>query len=265
MSGMDICTETSFPQPDLAQLLPRAAFYEIAWMLRRSLPPPLTDNPVELERRDQAAMAAVASLLPVTVAEGRLAAQFASADAGARECLAMAAERRREPGLMRHWMAQAVSLMRESKSALRELRQMQKERRKREADAEAANRAEWEEHGAVGMMRGALDDAGELESVGAVADCETESHVKTSETVERRRDVGGSGCGEAGEGVGGRNSTRDDLGGGSVRDSGGIAGMVGLGCPQQVVHRVTDHCGRNSGQSMSMLLNSTEIVRQKER
>ena len=162
---MDICTETQFPEPDLAQLLPRAAFYEIAWMLRRSLPRPVSDDPVELERRDQAAMAAVASLLPVTVAEGRLAAQFALADAWAREWQAMAAEQRLEPGLMRQWTAQAVSLMRESKSALRELRQMQTARRKRDADAEAANRAEWEERSAVGMMRGGLGETGSREVI----------------------------------------------------------------------------------------------------
>ena len=155
---MEMFTETQFPETDLAQLLPRAAFYEIAWMLRRSLPGPVSDDPVELERRDQAAMAAVASLLPVTVAEGRLAAQFALADAWAREWQAMAAERRLEPGLMRQWTAQAVSLMRESKSALRELRQLQTARRKRDADGEAANRAEWEERSAVGMMRGALGE-----------------------------------------------------------------------------------------------------------
>ena len=167
MFGMDILPDAPFavPTPDLSQLLPRAAFYEILWMLRSSLPPPLTDEPAELERRDQAAMAAVASLLPVTVAEGRLAAQFASADAWARDCQGMAAERRLEPGLASRWLAQAVSLLREAKSALRELRQLQNARRKR--DAEAENRAEWEECRAIGMMRGAL---GETESQGGISE-----------------------------------------------------------------------------------------------
>ena len=173
---MDIFSETPFAEPDLAQLLPRTAFYEILWMLRSSLPPPLTDDPVDLERRDQAAMAAVASLLPVTVAEGRLAAQFASADAWARDCQALAAERRADTGQMRRWLAQAVSLMRESRAALRELRQMQVARRKR--DAEAENRAEWEECRAVGMMRGALG--------------ETESQDGISETDLGREEAGGA-------------------------------------------------------------------------
>ena len=96
VAGMDICPDL---QPDLAQLLPREAFHEILWMLRRSLPAPLTDDPAEVERRDRSAMATVASLLPVTAAEGRLAAQFASADAWARDCQLLAAERRLEPGL----------------------------------------------------------------------------------------------------------------------------------------------------------------------
>ena len=75
---MDTCPD---PLPDFAQQLPREAFFEILWMLRRTLPPPLSDDPVEVERRDRAAMATVTSLLPVTVAEGRLAAQFACTDA----------------------------------------------------------------------------------------------------------------------------------------------------------------------------------------
>ena len=197
---MDICPD---PLPDLALLLPREAFFEILWMLRGSLPPPLSDDPAELKRRDRAAMATVASLLPVTVAEGRLAAQFASADAWARDCQVLAAERRADTGWARKCMAQSVSLMRESRAALRELRQMQKERRRRETDAAAASRAEWEEHSAVGMMRGALEEAGASEPVADVSDCETESHVEISETVERRRDDG-EGSGEAGEDVDGR-------------------------------------------------------------
>ena len=219
---MDICPD---PRPDLAQLLPREAFFEILWMLRRTLPPPLSDDPVELERRDRAAMAAVAALLPVTVAEGRLAAQFASADAWARDCQALAAERRADTGLVRKCLAQSVSLTRESRAALRELRQLQKERRARDADG-AAGRAEWEEHGAGGMMREALGDAGELEPAGGVSECETESHREISETVERRRDVSGPGSAGAGEGVDGRREAGHGGNGGGSRDLAGVAGLA---------------------------------------
>ena len=211
---MDICPDL---QPDLAQLLPREAFYEILWMLRRQLPAPLSDDPVELERRDRSAMGAVASLLPVTAAEGRLAAQFASAGAWARDCQRLAAERRREPRVASQCLAQSVSLMRESRAALRELRQMQKERRCREADSEAASRAEWEEHSAVGMMRGALEEAEGSESAVGVADCETESHVEISETVERRGGADGRGIGGGVEGVDGRQKAGPDGKGGGAR------------------------------------------------
>ena len=208
---MDTCPD---PLPDLSRLLPREAFHEILWMLRRSLPPPLSDDPAVLARRDRAALATVASLLPVTVAEGRLAAQFASSDAWARDCQALAAERRADTGWARKCLAQSASLMRESRAALRELRQMQRERRKREADSEAAGRAEWEEHSAAGMMRGALDDAGELEPVGASSDSETESRKEISETEERRRETHGSGNSAAGEGVEGRHKAGHDGNGG---------------------------------------------------
>ena len=86
---MDLCRD---PLLDLSLLLPREAYFEILWMPRRTLPPPLSDDPAELERRDRAALATAASLLPVT--EGRLAAQFASADAWARDCQVLTAERR---------------------------------------------------------------------------------------------------------------------------------------------------------------------------
>ena len=223
MALMDICPD---PLPDLALLLPREAFFEILWMLRGSLPPPLSDDPAELERRDRAAMATVASLLPVTVAEGRLAAQFASADAWARDCQAMAAERRADTGWTRKCLAQSVSLMRESRAALRELRQLQKDRRARDTNPEAASRAEWEAHSAVGMMRGALGEAGALEvPVEAIPLDETKSHAKTSETVERRRCEGGFGSRRAGDGVDGRPNAGCDLDGGAERGLEVVAGL----------------------------------------
>ena len=218
MALMDICPD---PLPDLALLLPREAFFEILWMLRGSLPPPLSDDPAELKRRDRAAMATVASLLPVTVAEGRLAAQFASADAWARDCQVLAAERRADTGWTRKCLAQSVSLMRESRAALRELRQMQKERRARDTNPEAASRAEWGAHSAVGMMRGALEEAG------GVSGCETESRDGISETVERREDVGWSGGGSTCDSVGGQHESVHDLGVGAVRGLGGVAGPDG--------------------------------------
>ncbi len=157
--------EPSDPQPDWVRLLPREAFQEIMLTLRSALPPPAVDDPLVWARRDRAAMAGVAALLPVTAAEGRLAAQFVAADAWAMDCLRLAVERRREFEVARKCRAQAMSLMRESKSALRVLLRMQAARRAVEADEAASGQAAWAEHAAVGMMAAALDggvDAGRV-------------------------------------------------------------------------------------------------------
>ena len=148
-------------QPDWARLLPREAFQRFLFALRGALPPPVSDDPADEVRRDRAAMAAVAALLPVTAAEGRLAAQFVAADAWAMDCLRLAQVKRREPDLAHKCRAQAMSLMREGKSSLRLLQRLQAAREKIEADAAAAKRAAWVEHGAVGMMEEALPPAPE--------------------------------------------------------------------------------------------------------
>lgn len=153
-------------QPNWAQSLPREAFLEIVLTLRGALPRPVSDDPLDLARRDRAAMAAVGSLLPANAAEGRLAAQFVAADAWALDCLRLAEERRRDSEVSRRCKAQAMSLMRESKSALRVLLRLQAVRQKIEADAAAANRAEWVELAALGMMaEGLSGDANEAPAV----------------------------------------------------------------------------------------------------
>ena len=148
--------EPANPQPDWARLLPRDAFAEIILILRAALPPPVSDDPADLARRDRAAMAAVAALQPANGAEGRLAAQFVAADAWAMDCLRLAAERRREFDIARKCKAQAMSLMREAKSALRLLLRLQAARQAVEGNEAAANRAAWAEHAAVEAMAEAL-------------------------------------------------------------------------------------------------------------
>jgi hypothetical protein len=146
-------------QPDWARLLPREAFQEIILILRGALPPPLSDDPADWARRDRAAMAAVAALWPENAAEGRLAAQFVAADAYAMDCLRLAKERRLELEIARKCRAQAMAMMREGKSALRVLLRLQAARRAIEENEEAAGRAAWAEHGAMGMMEEALSSA----------------------------------------------------------------------------------------------------------
>ncbi len=163
-------------EPDWAHLLPRDAFHEIILVLRGALPPPGLDDPDAMAwqdwaRRDRAAMAAVAALLPENAAEGRLAARFVAADAWSLDCLRLARERRREPDIAQKCRAQALSLMRESNSALRLLLRLQAVRQAMAKQPEAAGRAAWVEHAAVGRMGEALglDLAEPVEPVEPVA------------------------------------------------------------------------------------------------
>ena len=158
------------PQPDWAQLLPREAFREVIRVLRGCMPLPDADGPEAWGRQDRAAMAAVAALRPETAAEGQLAAQFVLAEAWAADCLRLAGERRRETGIAMKCRAQALSFMREAKSAWRLLGKAQAERRALETDAEAASQAEWAEHAALGMMAEGLaaEEAGSCEKNGEV-------------------------------------------------------------------------------------------------
>ena len=80
------------PQPDLpadwARLLPREVFAGVIVVLRAALPSPVSDDPADEARCDQAA---VAALGPETAAEARLAAEFVMADAWAMDCFRQAA------------------------------------------------------------------------------------------------------------------------------------------------------------------------------
>ena len=163
---MNPSSETD-PRPDWTHLLPREVLHEIMRTLQRGLPPPGTDDPAERAERDRAALAAVVSLLPETAFEGRLAAQAVAADAWGLDCLRLAQERYREFDIARKCKAQASSMMREAKSALRELRRLQAAREKREKNEAASGRAAWTEHAVAGMMREALAEVSDGDVSGA--------------------------------------------------------------------------------------------------
>ena len=95
-------------------------------------PPPPSDDPEAIARRDRDAIAQVASLLPVTAAEGRLAARFVAADAQAHECLRLARLHPTDVMQALKCNAQASSMWRQSESALRALQRMQAARCKRD-------------------------------------------------------------------------------------------------------------------------------------
>ena len=156
---MKTCSaSTTDRQSDWAQLRPKEVFHEIMRVLHSALPPPASGSQAERVERDEAALAAVASLLPATAMEGRLAAQAVAADAWALDCLRLAQERYREFDIARKCKAQASSMMREAKSALRELRRLQVAREKRDKNEAASGQAAWTEHAVAEMMREAMPE-----------------------------------------------------------------------------------------------------------
>jgi hypothetical protein len=150
-------TPSAATRPDLALQLPRDAYWMLIHTLHTSLPPPPPgDDPEAIARRDRDAIAQVASLLPVTAAEARLAARFVAADARAHECLRLAELYPTDVTQVLKCNAQAATMWRQSDSALRALQRMQAARSKRDSDPAAADRAAWTEHCAQGLMADAL-------------------------------------------------------------------------------------------------------------
>lgn len=145
---------------DPSVLLSRDAYYQLVDTLTTSLPPPSNDTPEERARRNRAAIAKAASLLPATAAEAELAAQFVAANAQAMENLRVARDPAFSPDFALKCRAQSASMMRQARGAARLLIRMQVERRKLEAeDPDVASREAWVEHCALGLMAEALPDA----------------------------------------------------------------------------------------------------------
>ena len=77
-------------QPDLAILLPRSTYWQAIHSLHSSLPLPVDDTQEARVHRDNAAMAEVASLLPVNGDETAIAVRCVVANAQAVDCLRLA-------------------------------------------------------------------------------------------------------------------------------------------------------------------------------
>lgn len=153
---MDTTPQPPNPTLDLA----RDTYYQLVHTLRGSLPPPVTDTPEDLARRDNAAIAHVASLLPVNADEANLAVQHVAANASAMECLRLSREyATADHAFFLKFNARAISMMRQARAARELLLRVQAERRTREADNAAADRAAWTEHCALGLMTDAIGTA----------------------------------------------------------------------------------------------------------
>ncbi len=107
-------------------------------------------------QRMQAAIAAVACLCPVGLAEARLAARYVAADDHASECLRLVNQLHDDLPMQLKCRAQSIGMARQSESALRALMRLQAIRLKRDAKPETASAGEWAEHIATTAMTAAL-------------------------------------------------------------------------------------------------------------
>ena len=140
----------------LAGQLLADAYHQLIHTLRLALPPPLTDAPEDLRRRDHAAIARIAALCPANAVEADLAAQSVAASEQWKDCLRLAQLPGTTPERAAKCRAQALGMMRQANGALRLLLSLQAGRRKIEADSVACDRAAWTEHCAIGLMVEAL-------------------------------------------------------------------------------------------------------------
>jgi hypothetical protein len=141
---------------DAAFVLSRATYYQVTHTLRGLLPPPITDTPEDAARRDCAAIAHVASLLPATADEANLAAQYVGASAQALDCQRLAREHEGDLRKMLQCFAQSARMMREAKSWRLALMHAQATRERREADDAARDAAAEAETRVLSFMADAL-------------------------------------------------------------------------------------------------------------
>jgi hypothetical protein len=141
---------------DLTLQLPRDMYYQVIHTLRGSLPPPVTNSPEDEIRRDNAAIAKVASLLPANGEEAELATQFVAACASAHDSLRLAHQHGADTPTGMKCNAQAASMMRQARGARSLLLRVQAARQKREANRATCDQTAWIEHCAIGLMGDAL-------------------------------------------------------------------------------------------------------------
>jgi hypothetical protein len=115
--------------------------------------------PEDAAKRDLAAIAHVASLLPANAEEAHLAAQYVAAGAHALECLRMARAYPDDSALVMKCTAQSASMMREARGWRAALRRTQLDREKRATDTAARDAAQDTENRALALAAQALDRA----------------------------------------------------------------------------------------------------------
>jgi hypothetical protein len=148
--------ETSTPPPPSTNLSTQL-YLQLVYTLTDLLPPPLDGSPGALRARNHAAIAKVASMLPINANEADLAAQSIAAQsiaarAQAEDILRLLRENADDLALIIRLNAQYTSMVRTSLSAHARLMRVQAVRQKRQAIEGAANQDAWTQHVAEQSM-----------------------------------------------------------------------------------------------------------------
>src|SRR3984957_10172247 len=152
---MDRDTEPHHPTAPAHQL-PRDIYLVVTDHLRRALPDPLEDTPEAWSLRNRVAVAEVASLLPASGAEARLAVNHVCANWQANDCMIDAMGLKLNPKRADQLQNQSAKMGRETRGYYTTLLRMQKERRRREKTEETAEQADRLEQSVRGLMMDAL-------------------------------------------------------------------------------------------------------------
>jgi hypothetical protein len=148
--------ETSSPPPPATNLSTQL-YHQLVYTLTDLLLPPLDSLPGALRARNHAAIAKVASMLPINANEADLAAQSIAARAQAEDILRLLRENADDLALIIRLNAQYTSMVRTSLSAHASLMRVQAVRQKRQAIEGAANQDTRTQHVAEQSMLKVVD------------------------------------------------------------------------------------------------------------
>jgi hypothetical protein len=141
---------------DLAYQLPRDMYHQLIHAVCAALPAPIIDTPENRVRRDNAAIAQIASMLPANAEEANLAAQQVLAQAEALDLLRLVRGQDPDDKRIPQWTTRSLGMMRQATTIRRLLLRLQSDRQKREANNQALDQANWIEHCAISLMADAL-------------------------------------------------------------------------------------------------------------
>ncbi len=147
---------TAPSQPAVTIQLSRDFYYLVVDALRGAVPPPASKSPDDIARRDNALIAAVASLRPANADQVLLAAQYVAASLRSLDCIEEAHEYPADEANRKKCTAQSALMMRQARGARAMLTQLQRQHTDRAKDPAAIDADARVEQATVALMAEAL-------------------------------------------------------------------------------------------------------------